>query len=97
MKGIHVFDDLTIGASGTNMNDIAKTVLYFADFTGKQIVEFTVDGTTMKSVDVYEGLELLEPTSVRYGKGPGFSSSSLYLTEGGGATPHVTSRRVVQL
>ena len=97
LKGIHMLDDITLGAAGTNATDFGKTLLYGADFTGKQVLSFTLDGSSVESVSPPSGIELYEPTSVRYGKGPGFSERSLYITEGGGATKRVTSRRALQL
>ncbi len=97
LKGIHMLDDITVGAAGTNSTDFGKTLLYGADFTGKQVLAFTLDGSSVETVSPLNGVELYEPTSVRYGKGPGFSESSLYITEGGGATSRVTSRRALQL
>jgi hypothetical protein len=96
-SGLHMLDDITLHSSGTNADDIGKTLLYGADFTGKQIVQFSLDGSFVERVSLSSELDLYEPTSVRYGKGPGFDSESLYITEGGGATKKQTQRRALQL
>lgn len=92
----HMLDDLTVLSTSSD-GDVGKTVLLGADWTGRAIQQFSVDGTIVKEVPVPEGIKLYEPTSVRWGKGPGFDSSSIYLTEGGGATSRVTTRRVIQI
>jgi sugar lactone lactonase YvrE len=93
---LHMLDDLTVSSVSPD-GEVAKTVLFGADWTGRAIQMFTVDGSEVVEVPVPEGIALYEPTSVRWGRGPGFDSSSIYLTEGGGATPRVSSRRVIQI
>lgn len=97
LKGIHMLDDISLGINGTDTTNLGNTILLGADFTGKSIMKFKLDGSFFEAVPVPEGVELYEPTSVRYGKGPGFCPNSLYLTEGGGATKRQTKRRVLQL
>ena len=92
-----MLDDFTLHSSGTNLDDIGKTLFYGADFTGKQIVQFSLDGSYLERVSLPSELDLYQPTSVRYGKGPGFDSQSLYITEGGGVSKRQTERRALQL
>jgi hypothetical protein len=92
----HMLDDLTVSSVSAD-GDVTKTVLLGADWTGRAIQMFTVDGSMVSEVAVPAGITLYEPTSVRWGRGPGFDPSSIYLTEGGGATRRVSSRRVVQI
>jgi hypothetical protein len=94
MRGIHMIDDITLFSTSPD-GDISKSVLLAADFTGKAIQMFQLDGSSISTVT--PSIELYEPTSVRWGYGPGFDSNSIYLTEGGGATARQTSRRVVQI
>jgi hypothetical protein len=89
-------DDLTVYSASPG-SDVAKTVLLGADWTGRSIQMFSVDGSSISEVPLPEGIALYEPTSVRWGRGPGFDPSSIYLTEGGGATARVTNRRVIQI
>jgi hypothetical protein len=91
-----MLDDLTVSSVSAD-GDVTKTVLLGADWTGRAIQMFTVDGSMVSEVAVPAGITLYEPTSVRWGRGPGFDPSSIYLTEGGGATRRVSSRRVVQI
>eukprot|EP00604_Paraphysomonas_vestita_P001123 CAMPEP_0174819514 /NCGR_PEP_ID=MMETSP1107-20130205/2811_1 /TAXON_ID=36770 /ORGANISM="Paraphysomonas vestita, Strain GFlagA" /LENGTH=75 /DNA_ID=CAMNT_0016033173 /DNA_START=704 /DNA_END=931 /DNA_ORIENTATION=+ len=72
-------------------------MLLGADWTGRKIQLFSVDGKQVSEVKIPDDIQLYEPTSVRWGKGPGFDSSSIYITEGGGATTRVTNRRVIQI
>jgi sugar lactone lactonase YvrE len=95
-KGRHMLDDLTVYSASPG-SDVAKTVLLGADWTGRSIQMFSVDGSSISEVPLPEGIALYEPTSVRWGRGPGFDPSSIYLTEGGGATARVTNRRVIQI
>ena len=93
---LNLMDDLTLDKSGTNSVNMSSTVLFGADWTGKAIFKFSLDGSSVSKVDT-GSIALYEPTSVRYGFGPGYRSSSIYVTEGGGATPHVVNRRVVEI
>jgi len=94
-----LLDDLCLveRAGGVDPDDLASTLLLGADWTGRTVQKFSLDGTSVGTVPVPEEIELKEATSVRWGKGPGFDEKSIYVTEGGGATPHVTNRRVVQI
>jgi hypothetical protein len=96
LNHLHILDDITLD-SVSDLNNIPRTVLYGADWTGKAVRKFTLDGSVSSSISPPEGIDLLEPTSVRWGKGYGFDTKSLYVTEGGGATKFVTNRRVLQI
>jgi hypothetical protein len=41
--------------------------------------------------------KLVQPTSVRFGRGPNFDQAALFVTEGGGIVPNIDNRRVVQV
>ena len=96
LNKVHLLDDLSLYGE-TNSADMEKTVLLGADWTGKSVQKFQLDGKLLSTIKGTEGVELYEVTSVRYGKGKSFDSKSIYVTEGGGATTRVTSRRVVQI
>jgi hypothetical protein len=98
----HMLDDLTLmpppsSSSSSSSSDPGATTLLGADWTGRAIQLFSLDGRLLSAVPTPQGLELKEPTSVRWGHGPGFDSGSIYVTEGGGATARQTNRRVVQI
>jgi len=97
-----MMDDITIANPSPAISSPAIEQLYGCDFLGKSIQLFALDGSTVKTVDISAATNgavtsLYNPTSVRYGKGPGFDKSSLYITEGGGITKRTTNRRVIQL
>lgn len=94
---VHMLDDITLQSNGTNINDIGKTMFFGADFTGKQILSFSLDGSVLDIVPVDKSIDLQTPTSVRFGMGPGFCEKCIYVTEGGGLTEHQQGKRVVQL
>lgn len=96
-KIAHMLDDITLQVNGTNSADVGKTMFFGADFMGKQILSFSLDGSIVDSVPVDASLALQTPTSVRFGKGPGFCGESIYITEGGGLTARQHSKRVVQV
>jgi len=89
----HMLDDITLMSSSTHMG---QTTLLGADWTGRSIQLFSLAGHNITTVET-PGLTLKEPTSVRWGRGPGFDTRSIYVTEGGGATARQTNRRVVQI
>jgi hypothetical protein len=93
---LHILDDITL-LTTTNKSDISETYILGADWTGRSIQMFTLSGVSAGEVPIPEDLKLYEPTSVRWGKGPGFDENSIYISEGGGATKHVTNRRIVQV
>lgn len=97
MRGVHMLDDLTLGLNGTNTADLKKTVLFGADFTGKQLMQFTLDGTVISTVTPPAGVSLTSISSARWGRGPGFDPNSLYVTEAGGVLSRDTSHRVIQI
>ena len=91
---LHMIDDLTVFSTSSNQD---QTIILGADSTGRSIAKFSLDGTQYTAIVLPEGEDLQCPTSVRWGKGPGFDPRSIYVTEGGGATRRVTNRRVVQI
>lgn len=94
----HMLDDITLASSPNNGTGVmGQTTLLGADWTGRAIQLFSLDGNLLSTVNTPEGLTLKEPTSVRWGHGPGFDPMSIYVTEGGGATARQTNRRVVQI
>jgi len=99
--GLQLLDDLTLAAKGGQSSSdfifSPKMQLLGADWVGKRLLRFSLDGEIVETVQPPEGIKLKELTSVRWGKGPGFDSNSVYVTEGGGLTPRVTNRRVVQI
>jgi sugar lactone lactonase YvrE len=97
VESLHLMDDLTLDKGLTNIADINKTVLFGADWTGRKIQRFALDGTSVSEVAVPEEVTLKEPTSVRWGKGVGFDSNSLYVSEGGGATKLEHGRRIIRI
>ena len=97
-KVVNMLDDITLHINGTDTTEVGKTLLYGADFTGNQIIMFSLDGSVLEVLQLDETLESLQtPTSVRYGKGPGFKSNTLYVTEGGGLFEKQRKRRVVEV
>lgn len=98
-EGLHssdflsMLDDFTVYKSN---NILENTVLIGADWTGKQIKLFQLNGKNIKSIST-PGIEMYQPTSIRWGKGYGFDPNSIYVTEGGGMTKQQTNRRVFQV
>ena len=97
LGGVHMMDDIVLDITGTDVSSMGKTKMIGTDWTGRQVMRFTLDGSEITKLAMPEGVTLKEPTSARWGRGPGFSETSLYVTEGGGATKHETGRRVFQL
>ena len=101
MPGLQLLDDLTLAAKGGQLEGAdsfsSKTQLLGADWLGKRLLRFSLDGEVVETIQAPGGVKLKELTSVRWGKGPGFDPNSVYVTEGGGLTEGVTSRRVVQI
>jgi hypothetical protein len=94
----HMLDDITLLNEDSSNLSLDNIALLGADFTGKQIVSFQLNGEEISKVPYPEGLsEIKEVTSVRWGKGPGFCPNSIYFTEGGGITKHSNNRRVLQV
>ncbi len=93
---IHLIDDLMV-VGEVDRNNLGATKIVAADWTGRQVVEFAMDGSWHKTITPPEGIKFNEPTSVRLGKGPGFDKNSYYITEGGGIDRKFTNRRVLQL
>lgn len=87
-KGISNLDDFTLSRDGLTV--------YGAGFLSNSVAAFASNGTGVVST-LLDGLQ--NPTSVRWGCGvPGFPSTSLFITEGGGSQLlHTTNRRVMQI
>lgn len=97
VSSLHIMDDLTLDRGLTNMTEVGKTILFGADWTGRKIQKFTLDGSSVSEVEAPNGVTLKEPTSVRWGRGKGFDAHSLYVSEGGGLTKLEHGRRIVQI
>lgn len=95
LSSLHLLDDFTL-ETATDMSNISSTLFFGADWTGRSIQKFSLDGTFVEKVEC-DSVDLAEPTSVRWGKGPGFDEKALYVSEGGGLTKRQTNRRVVQI
>ncbi len=98
---LHLLDDITLLDTkatfpSASPPDFDNVMLLGADWTGKSIALFSLDGKNITTVPT-PNVELKEPTSVRWGKGPGFDPDSIYVSEGGGITKRFTNRRVVQI
>jgi hypothetical protein len=93
---LHMLDDLTVARRGAAGGDGSDTLLFGCDWTGKELKIFRVDGTEISTVPT-PGIDMYQPTSVRWGAGPGFDPNSVYVTEGGGVTKHQNKRRVFQV
>jgi sugar lactone lactonase YvrE len=93
---LHMLDDLTVARRGAAGGDGSDTLLFGCDWTGKELKMFRVDGTEISTVST-PGIDMYQPTSVRWGAGPGFDPNSVYVTEGGGVTKHQNKRRVFQV
>lgn len=96
LGSLHMIDDLQVVGT-VDRTALGSTRITAADFTGKQVIVFRLDGQDLQSVPAPPGITLFEPTSIRRGSGPGFDASSYYVTEGGGATRLMTERRVLQM
>lgn len=94
-NALHLIDDIAL-LSGTSAN-LGSTMVFGTDWTGFAVRLFSLDGGNVSAVAPPAGVELFEPTSVRWGRGPGFDPSSIYVSEGGGATALQTNRRIVQI
>lgn len=94
-----MLDDLTLYS--TSSADLGSTVLLGADYQGKSIQQFTLDGKQVSQVPVSQDVlregALAQITSVRWGVAPGFDPASIYVTEGGGMSARDQSRRVFQV
>lgn len=93
---LSMLDDITVAQRGVQGENGSDTFLFGADWTGKKLKLFRVDGGDISTVET-PGIDMYEPTSVRWGSGPGFDPNSIYVTEGGGATKHQRKRRVFQV
>jgi DNA-binding beta-propeller fold protein YncE len=84
--GMTTLDDFGLDPSGA--------YLYGADLVGGRVVKFAANGTG-PGFTVVDGL--VNCTSVRFAKGPGFSPYSIFITEGGGQSPSENTRRVLEV
>lgn len=112
-KGTNMLDDFTQdkiivdqqdsvteheGRGIAKSNDYNNIALIGADWTGRSVMKFTLDGTVVQEIPLPQSVgELYEPTSVRWGSGYGFDSNSIYITEGGGFSGEESNRRVLQI
>lgn len=90
----HLLDDITLESVSNPV--LHSTILYGADYSGKSVRRFSLDGLESSVVAPPPGVEFFEVTSVRRGKGPGFDSGSLYVSEGGGKERN-NNRRIIQI
>ena len=61
------------------------------------IVSFASDGSDGEYGGMIQATHIDWATSVKWGYGPGFNSSNLYATEGGGLTALRKSKRVLEI
>jgi len=95
----NIIDDITLfsNCADGNTNTPSCTMLLAADWTGRSLQKFALDGSSVTKVAPPAGVDFKELTSVRWGSGPGFDSESVYVTEGGGIVGKETNRRVIQV
>lgn len=97
LDATHMLDDFT-PLSGVNKMALGSTLILGADWLGSELQQFNLDGTVVASIPPPVGIEkFYQLTSARWGKGPGFDSNSIYVTEGGGMFAKQTDRRVIQI
>lgn len=96
LSSLHMIDDITLFSRCASAEASCSTIAG-ADWTGKALHLFGADGQNFTTVPPPSGLRFNELTSVRWGKGPGFDSSSLYVSEGGGLVASQTDRRILQV
>ncbi len=90
----HLLDDFTLNTKTDEfLND---TIIIGADWLGKAVRAFTVGGSMFGVLSPPPGIKLHQPTSVRWGRGPGFDPHSFYVSEGGGILTSQVDRRVLQ-
>jgi len=87
------------GLGGPGLDDFCLnldgTSFFGCQWFSGEIDVFPVNASS-PSPSVYVA-SLNNPTSVRWGVGPGFSNTSLFVTEGGGVFPFETNFRVLEL
>lgn len=92
-----MIDDFCLSADGS--------MIFGADFLNSTIISWKTDGSptgTKSSVHIHSFLDhpilakIGQPTSVRLGVGPNFQENDLFVTQGGGLIPSITSKRIVQ-
>lgn len=98
-----MLDDLTLYSTSNTQSpaSLGSTVLLGADYQGKAIQQFTLDGEHVSQVPVSEAIlsegPLSQITSIRWGVAPNFDPNSIYVSEGGGMSKRDESRRVFQV
>lgn len=100
----YTLDDFTLYGKFTpspmNKTHFATNNTFFlgADFSGGHVVKFDINGAIIEELPLPNGIEEEYPvTSVRWGKGEGFDSNSIYVTQGGGIRKTQKDRRVFQI
>lgn len=96
LNALNIIDDITLFSKCAS-NEASCTTLLAADWTGKSLQKFSVDGTSVSKIPAPGDIKFKELTSVKWGKGPGFDEASVYVTEGGGVVGKETNRRVIQV
>jgi hypothetical protein len=90
-----MMDDFTL-YNTTNTDNFGSTYIIGTDWTGRCVYLFSLDGTYVRRLQWPNNMDIYEPASVRWGRGPGFDDKSLYVSESGGLTRRVNNRRVIQ-
>ena len=89
-----------IGKRGQWLDDFCisddGSALYGADFARRTAIRVPIGEEASGRPDVLGRLDY-PTTSAAFGSGPGFRSTSLYVTEGGGIAESTTDRRVVEI
>jgi len=80
-------DDFTLSPDDTHV--------YGANYKEGTIDLFPLQATSPQARSIAQGLT--NPTSARFGVGPGFAATSLFVSEGGGLLPVQKDRRVWEL
>jgi len=86
--GMFSIDDFCLSRDGT--------VRFATDFMFSHVVASSQKGMAYV-IQNDASYNLRFPTAAKWGFGPGFNSSLLYVTEGGGILPRDTSQRVLQM
>ena len=84
-------DDIVLDAGGQR--------LYGVDFAKGRVVSVDLNARPDDELPISVVLDdgVTNPTAIAWGRGPGFDSCSLYITEGGGITGLEHNRRVLEL
>lgn len=92
----HLLDEFLLESS-VDVNNLGSTVFIGTDWMDKKLVRFTLSGNILGTIPAPKGIVFNELTSIRRGKGPGFDTSSIYITEGGGKFATQKDRRIIQI